>query len=999
MADNSNDDMIIAIGVDVATIRRGLKKLEQEVSASTGKVQKQFESVGRGIDNAMTTAMQNRINAMVGVGTKGAKEWTGALADQGKELERLRARYSPLFSTINSYKASQADIRRAHSLGAISADEMTSALSRERQEALKSIAVIKARNSALSDTPIARGGQGFQTANIAAQFQDIAVTSAMGMSPLQIALQQGTQLSSVLGTMGNGRQVISGLAAAFTSLISPVSLVTIGLVAGGAALIQYASSASSVKTADDAIKSHADTIASIKDAYGTAADGLGDYVKVSQVEAAAAARENLKIQQDVAKAATAEFSKMMGVLQARTGGASDVATRFRPFTDAIREFRKSVADGTPDFVRLRTQIEAIVATDPQGLRALGDELLTSSKAAADADRRVRSAKDVIAGLGKIALNQTSGVSALIDALKELADIAVPAMSDAERALAAYRKAMGSAEGPEQRRAAASAYDDARRRIDDANPTVNNADGKRVGVPTPGDKPSALDGDGKELKKQESAAQKAANAYRDLIKSANDRIGQLQLEMELTGQYGVATDAARFRLELLQQAEDKGRSLGATQKAEIEQKVALYEKYSQALSETKLQQDLLNAARFNSLSQADQKVVSTLRQYGLPEDLGSKNAQSIRQSLQSEDIKDSVSSFLGDFKSALLENGGDIGEAFGKALLNSLMKSMDKQWEAIFNLIGSGIASSLTGKGGVASTAAASVASTFAAPVGAVSRSALPAVGAGGNMAAYRAAISQIESGGNYGALGPVTRNGDRAYGKYQMMGNNIGPWSKDALGRSISSDEFLKNPALQDQIFDNQFGGYVNKYGPSGAAQAWFGGPGSVGKGGMGQDVLGTSGNSYVKMFETNVSKMGSVAGEATKGLGGLNGGLAAIAQNFGGAAGGIDLGGLFSSSFKPNTTLTNFLAGVPGFAAGTNSAPKGVALVGEKGPELVRFRGGEQVIPNNQINAPRAPRLNASGGPRMVRNETALTVQITGASGDDHVRMLVNQGVQTALR
>ncbi|MGQ3293228.1 MAG: hypothetical protein ACT6U0_13575, partial [Shinella sp.] len=579
------------------------------------------------------------------------------------------------------------------------------------------------------------------------------------------------------------------------------------------------------------------------------------------------------------------------------------------------------------------------------------------------------------------------------------DIAGPAMSDAERALAAYRKAMGSAEGPEQRRAAASAYDDARRRIDDANPTVNNADGKRVGVPTPGDKPSALDGDGKELKKQESAAQKAANAYRDLIKSANDRIGQLQLEMELTGQYGVATDAARFRLELLQQAEDKGRSLGATQKAEIEQKVALYEKYSQALSETKLQQDLLNAARFNSLSQADQKVVSTLRQYGLPEDLGSKNAQSIRQSLQSEDIKDSVSSFLGDFKSALLENGGDIGEAFGKALLNSLMKSMDKQWEAIFNLIGSGIASSLTGKGGVASTAAASVASTFAAPVGAVSRSALPAVGAGGNMAAYRAAISQIESGGNYGALGPVTRNGDRAYGKYQMMGNNIGPWSKDALGRSISSDEFLKNPALQDQIFDNQFGGYVNKYGPSGAAQAWFGGPGSVGKGGMGQDVLGTSGNSYVKMFETNVSKMGSVAGEATKGLGGLNGGLAAIAQNFGGAAGGIDLGGLFSSSFKPNTTLTNFLAGVPGFAAGTNSAPKGVALVGEKGPELVRFRGGEQVIPNNQINAPRAPRLNASGGPRMVRNETALTVQITGASGDDHVRMLVNQGVQTALR
>ena len=38
-----------------------------------------------------------------------------------------------------------------------------------------------------------------------------------------------------------------------------------------------------------------------------------------------------------------------------------------------------------------------------------------------------------------------------------------------------------------------------------------------------------------------------------------------------------------------------------------------------------------------------------------------------------------------------------------------------------------------------------------------------------------------------------------------------------------------------------------------------------------------------------------------------------------------------------------------PGFAAGTLSAPRGLALVGERGPELVRMRGGEQVIPAGQ--------------------------------------------------
>ena len=37
----------------------------------------------------------------------------------------------------------------------------------------------------------------------------------------------------------------------------------------------------------------------------------------------------------------------------------------------------------------------------------------------------------------------------------------------------------------------------------------------------------------------------------------------------------------------------------------------------------------------------------------------------------------------------------------------------------------------------------------------------------------------------------------------------------------------------------------------------------------------------------------------------------------------------------------------IPGFATGTMSAPRGLALVGEQGPELVKFRGGERVWSN----------------------------------------------------
>lgn len=597
----------------------------------------------------------------------------------GRSLDQLRAKYNPLYAAITQYKQAQLEIRNAHAVGAISVDEMTEALSRQRQMTLRSIDAIKGRNRAIVDTPTIDGVRGFQTANIAAQFQDIGVTTAMGMDPLQIALQQGTQLSSVLGTMGNGRQVISGLATAFASLISPVSLVTIGLVAGGAALLQYIASASDVKTADDAIQSHADTIASIKDAYGNASDGLGDYIKKSQAEAAAAARENMKVQQDVAKSATEAFNSSLGVLQARTGGASDIATRFRPFTDAIREFRKSAADGSPDFVRLRGQIEAIAATDPDGLRKLADEIINSSTAAADADRRVRSAKDVIDGLGKIALDQTTGVASLTGALRDLAAIAVPALTNSDRALASYREAMAAAQGLEERQAATKAYDEALRRIDNADPTLVNVDGKRVGVPTPDDKPVRL---GEATSRANTSA---ANSYRDLIKSADDRIGQMRLEAEMAGRVGIEADALRFKLDLLQRSEDKGRSISEKQREEINKKVEAFKAYAEAAATAKLRADLLWESEQAGRSWMEQQIAARQRSAGLEVDFDSVEADLIRMNLALEVSK----GYAADISYTLfdgLAKGEDIFDSLADAGIAAFKRLGKSLWDDVLNML-------------------------------------------------------------------------------------------------------------------------------------------------------------------------------------------------------------------------------------------------------------------------------------------------------------------------
>jgi len=62
----------------------------------------------------------------------------------------------------------------------------------------------------------------------------------------------------------------------------------------------------------------------------------------------------------------------------------------------------------------------------------------------------------------------------------------------------------------------------------------------------------------------------------------------------------------------------------------------------------------------------------------------------------------------------------------------------------------------------------------------------------------------------------------------------------------------------------------------------------------------------------------------------------------------------LFTGLFKGSGGGGGFLGGlIPGFATGTNYAPGGLAIVGERGPELVNLPRGSQVIPNHAIGSP----------------------------------------------
>jgi len=98
-------------------------------------------------------------------------------------------------------------------------------------------------------------------ANLTAQLNDIGVMLAAGQSPLQLAIQQGTQIGQVIGNRG-AAGAVRALGAAFASMVSPVNLITIGLIGAGAAAARWLTGmAEDAPDAGDALDDLRDSVA------------------------------------------------------------------------------------------------------------------------------------------------------------------------------------------------------------------------------------------------------------------------------------------------------------------------------------------------------------------------------------------------------------------------------------------------------------------------------------------------------------------------------------------------------------------------------------------------------------------------------------------------------------------------------------------------------------------------------------------------------------------
>lgn len=196
-----------------------------------------------------TTASKSAAEAATAVATAESAKARAYLATVKASGNATKADIDSAKQALRTANAHEANTR-AMLKQAIAADKLakaTQGVASANMAAFRSAATGQGRASPVAtgvrigspaDAPLARDQMPnrFNTANIAAQFQDIGVTASMGMNPLTIALQQGTQLSAILNSM---ESPLKGIAQAFRSIINPVSLLSIGLVALAAVAIQF----------------------------------------------------------------------------------------------------------------------------------------------------------------------------------------------------------------------------------------------------------------------------------------------------------------------------------------------------------------------------------------------------------------------------------------------------------------------------------------------------------------------------------------------------------------------------------------------------------------------------------------------------------------------------------------------------------------------------------------------------------------------------------------
>ena len=188
-----------------------------------------------------------------------------AASHHSDRLESLAQRYDPIRANSMRYARALAELSELEEAGMISAARAAQA----RQDAAQSMLAASAATDQYSSAMQRNAAVTQQGVMVGHQLSDVLITSQMGFQSVgMIALQQGSQLASQMNALkASGGGVFRTLLSGFTSLINPLSLITIGVVAAGAAVAKWFFSASEdTKSFSDALSAAESNIQNLRSA-------------------------------------------------------------------------------------------------------------------------------------------------------------------------------------------------------------------------------------------------------------------------------------------------------------------------------------------------------------------------------------------------------------------------------------------------------------------------------------------------------------------------------------------------------------------------------------------------------------------------------------------------------------------------------------------------------------------------------------------------------------
>lgn len=921
---------------------------------------------------------QQELNQSFGLNNSPLSARSSALVfeEAGREAERmatkvaaLRAELNPLAAAQDRVNAEIAEYAVLAQRGMISADEFAQAQAMVR----------------------ARGGESSGAARAAAfnagqQVQDIAMMSLIGQDPRVIALQQGPQLATAI-QQGGG---IAALGAGLASVFSTTTLLTVGITAAAAATVQwFTKGKDGADSMADAISKSDKAVRSLADAYkiaGFNADALSRK-SVSAAEAAARMSERelqrqlrsygKEIQNQTSPSDYMTFGLLGG------GRENDVDPRFAAFTGQVRELRKLLVSGKGDFdtlERIRSEIDSIAdrgyspfrtfvddmarmfGLEPESLRETADVLQKIITDAGDATQRLEQLQNLNRNGRRDRVVGPARMDAAAEAGRELLE-------------QQRRERMAQFANDEERLAAQLQQQRARTNAE------RLAAAERMALAEGGDVRSdvrvrralAEERTRQEVEARDAAIQRAQSIERSLQ--------QQRLELDLIGKTGGEQAKLRFEFERMQELREQAARTGAPidqkEVASIKAAADAMGQYADALARARLADDLQFERDQLFRTPIDQQIASRLRGTGLG--LGSPEAQALRENDQISRIKGVTDTFFETFQAQASKRGTSIGEALADALraaaiqgltdigkqamgnLSSLMTSV------IANALGIGGSvqgSPLPNVGTVAVGSLLGGANDNYAP-GAVTRSPLPNIGSGlpfsvenaaGFIRQYASAIgidpnialkvARSEGLGEGIWQSNFRRGGFRepSYGPFQLLKGGPGTGYGKGLGNLFQQKTGL-DPA--DPANWQQSTAFALEQAKAGGWGPWYGAKNQGITGFTGIDKSAAKATDALDKLAT--SSLGT-AQDLAGGLGKLGGMMNQFPGAPAGGAGGL-LGNLFgglSSAFS-GTKAFSFLSANPGkfinfYEDGTEGAPPGWAWVGERGPELMRMRGGETI-------------------------------------------------------